>query len=817
MAGPVKGNIGQEEIVLNDAATETTLLKLLAAMEKGGGGGGSSSGGASKQAQQNLMAMAQQTGKTTKQLDEFEEQVEEAGNALTRGFGHVFASVQGLATEFMSGSSRMSDFTSHITGAISNIPVIGGALGGTLQLLVSAVDQSVDTFRELSSVGVDFGSNLMGARLAAAEAGFTLDTFGEAVANSASTLALLGGSANAGIARFTEISKQLRTSRTEFSRLGYTMEEIAGFTGEYLEQQTKLGRGQRMTDAQLAQGTKNYIFQLDYLSRVTGQQREEVSKQLAQLREDNRLRSLYATMTEEQTRQLDELMVQLGPMSDDMKNAVTELFVGGGTAIGDASRRLTAELGPEIANAIGAMRNNQASADEVTEVMRQSGVRARELQEAQADTIAIVQTQGGTYGTFINEAAGSFTELGSAAADARADQEQASRDAAKNIGEFESLMTNARNQIYSALIESGVFQSVQDAMSAFTEFLGNGGTEKIKEIIQPFADWFTGLLGDLQGEEKPMDVIKRYLSEALSGLGEMIAPMIGAAFSGIGSAIMGAIFGGGGSSDETTQGGEGGDAGASADSDTGGGFLGGIIKMISAGGVIYVGLKAFQKLLGGFANPTVIAGSAVITGLLVGTGAAIALAGQGISSAGDGVEKIAAGLERMGAIEGSENIKDLGSALGEMGTAMLSLGAGNVLDSIMSFFGASSPFEKMVEGINEFSGVNSQALANMTTSSGALSGLKTFADEIDKSKVEDFAEAIKALALAMEKLNEEYADTRGFFGGGGPGSQEILNAIASGTSQGSSGVNSSVEQLVTLMRENNRISRQILAATGDGV
>ena len=34
MAGPVKGTIGNEEVVLNDAATETTLLKLLAAVQK---------------------------------------------------------------------------------------------------------------------------------------------------------------------------------------------------------------------------------------------------------------------------------------------------------------------------------------------------------------------------------------------------------------------------------------------------------------------------------------------------------------------------------------------------------------------------------------------------------------------------------------------------------------------------------------------------------------------------------------------------------------------------------------------------------------
>ena len=44
MAGPVKGTIGQDEVTLNDAATETTLLKMLAAIQKQGGSGGSGGG-----------------------------------------------------------------------------------------------------------------------------------------------------------------------------------------------------------------------------------------------------------------------------------------------------------------------------------------------------------------------------------------------------------------------------------------------------------------------------------------------------------------------------------------------------------------------------------------------------------------------------------------------------------------------------------------------------------------------------------------------------------------------------------------------------
>ena len=71
MAGPVKGTIGQDEVTLNDAATETTLLKMLAAIQKQGGSGGSG-GGASGDAQKNLVKMAKATGKTTKELEDFE-------------------------------------------------------------------------------------------------------------------------------------------------------------------------------------------------------------------------------------------------------------------------------------------------------------------------------------------------------------------------------------------------------------------------------------------------------------------------------------------------------------------------------------------------------------------------------------------------------------------------------------------------------------------------------------------------------------------------------------------------------------------------
>ena len=67
----------------------------------------------------------------------------------------------------------------------------------------------------------------------------------------------------------------------------------------------------------------------------------------------------------------------------------------------------------------------------------------------------------------------------------------------------------------------------------------------------------------------------------------------------------------------------------------------------------------------------VAAGTLVITGLLVGTGAPIMLAGKGIDAAGEGVKKMADGLDQMSQIKDAAKLKDIAGALGDMGTAML--------------------------------------------------------------------------------------------------------------------------------------------------
>ena len=157
MAEKVTGVIGQEDVTLENAATEATLLKLLKAMGSKGDGGSKSGGEESKK---QLAALAKQSGKTTKELGELEEAADNVGNVYIRGIGQIANAFKGLTGELLTGGDRISDFTSHVTGALESIPIVGGLIGGIGQLLVSTIDNQIDTFRDLSKVGIDFGENL---------------------------------------------------------------------------------------------------------------------------------------------------------------------------------------------------------------------------------------------------------------------------------------------------------------------------------------------------------------------------------------------------------------------------------------------------------------------------------------------------------------------------------------------------------------------------------------------------------------------------------------------------------------------------------
>ena len=794
MAGPVKGTIGQDEVTLNDAATETTLLKMLAAIQKGGGSGGAG-GGAAGDAQKNLVEMAKATGKTTKELEEFEDQVEETSSALSRGFGQVTAMLGGLAHEFMGGATSISDFSSHITGALSAIPIVGPLVGGALQLLIGVVDNNIATFREMSQVGADFGDSIFGAKLAATQAGVSLETFQNVVTSNSQALALFAGGASEGAKRFANISGMIQKNfGPQFSKLGMTMEETAEYTADYLELQTRLGRSQRMTDSQLSQGVANTVMEIDKLARVTGKRRDQIMKEMKDNMEDKRLKLIFNTMDQAAQQNLNGVLTMMDAASPDLKNAITEMVATGGVPLNAMGQDLI-RLNPNLAEMSAGLKDGSVSQEEFMAEIRKTAEMADNLTDAQKQQYSTLAAMGSEVGSAIIEIIG-MKNAGKALTQAQKDQLAAFEAREKATADFERVLQETKNKIMDALINSGVFDTIATMMGDFTAWLGSpDGIKRIEEFTTTLSTKFKELLEAFKSGNL-MQYVKDMLATGLSGLGGMIGSLIGG------------IFGGGGDDEESASG-EGGEKKKS-----GGIFVGldsaleKLAGLVAVGGVVYVAIKGFQALLGGFAAPQVILGAGVLAGLLLGTGGAIALAGQGISSAGDGLEKMAAGVERMAAVKDTANLANVAESLGALGSAMLGLAAGGVVDSIASFFGAKSPFDKMVEGINKFSEIDGTAVANLTASSGGLAGLKAFADDLNAKNVEDFADAIDKLVDQLSDLNSELSkDNNGFFTKGtGPNAGSVLGGGNGGGGLSTNGM----QTLISLMRENNMLTKRLL-------
>lgn len=849
MAGPVKGTIGQDEVTLNDAATETTLLKILSAMKKNGGGSGGAGGGA-KNAEQQLMDMAKASGKTTKELEDFEEQVEETSSALARGFGQLSQMVQGLGHEFLGGSTSISDFASHITGALSAIPIVGPLVGGALQLLIGVVDQNIQTFREMSQVGADFGNSIMGAKLAATQAGLSLETFQQVITSNSESLALFAGGASEGAKRFAQISGQIQKNMgPQFSKLGMTMEETAEYTADYLEMQTSLGRAQKMSNRELEAGIASTVLEVDKLARVTGKRRDQVMQEMKENMADKRLKLIFNTMEKGAQENLNGVLTMMGSASPDLKDAITEMVATGGVPLNEMGQDLV-RLNPQLAAMSKGLKNGTVTQEEFMAEIRRTAEMADNLTDAQKEQYSTLAAMGSSVGSAIIEIIG-LKNAGKNLTQAQKDQLAAFESREKATADFERVLQETKNKIYDALIKSGIFTDISELMGSFTTWLASpNGTARIEEFTNSISTKFKELLEAFKSGNL-MQYVKDMLATGLSGLGGMIGKLIGG------------IFGG---SDKPQELDEDGNPVEKKSSGLFVGLDGALSKlagMVAVGGAVYLAIKGFQTLLGGFANPTVIAGAAVLTGLLIGTGAAIKLAGDGIKSAGEGVESIAAGVERMAAVKDTAKLTDIATALGSLGSAMLKfagadlisgigslfggdnvfdtmvegigkfakidavaitnvaalsktglsdlgdamikLSAGGIIDSIGSFFGAKSPFEKMVTGINEFSKIDANAVANLTGSASGLENLKSFTDDLDADGVKDYAKSLKELAEAMKKLNVVLADSNTKRKESGYSVSDLLKSEGG---LGGSGIsNSTLEQL---MRTNNTLLGKIL-------
>ena len=502
--------------VTSNAASEATLQLLLKALGSGGGGGGGGAQDAYNKAQkagvlnqkQNNKATTAGTAATqdgtkatkagTKALKTFGRGLKSIGGSLVAGLGNIAGATSGLAQELVTGGTRLSDFGQHMTGLLSTIPVVGGAIGGIGQMFLNVIDSQIDTFRQLSSTGVDFGGSLFDVQAKAAQTGLSLEIFAGAIGEGSANLAQMFGGATQGARMFTELQRNLKGTVPQLMKLGVSMEEIGEFTNDYLEIQKISGRYQGMTARQLAQGTTDYIKQLDGLAKVTGMSRKQAAEALRAQANDKRLQALYSSIDEGTRKSIDGVLAAVGNASPELKEGLTELIATGGVPISDYAKGLMMQM-PEVAEAAKQLKEGSISQDDFIKVMQGASARMQNELEAQGGNIATYKALGvGIFDAMLDVA--KIGEIAGDSKQAMEDQKKAIESGEKGLAAFESTIVNLRNLILGTLIESGVFTEIEKVMADFGAYFSGkgGGVKQLQDGIKSLGDFLKRIVDDIK-------------------------------------------------------------------------------------------------------------------------------------------------------------------------------------------------------------------------------------------------------------------------------------------------------------------------------
>ena len=473
---------GIGNVQIQDAATEATLKDILAALKKGskgggggaggaGGGGGGSGGiaGVMEKAAKKTGNFAEEIEDTTSVLGDFGRGLSMVGGMFTKGIGMAAGAVTGLATEFMGTSVSMSDFA-------SQLPIVGNALGGILQV----VEGSVKEFRTLSEVGASFGNNIVEMNMAAANAGMSLESFSGFVVNQSQNMMLLGGTTSNGAKEFGKLIKSL--PRKEFMGMGYEMDALAEHTANYMEQQAMQGRLAGRSQAQLKAGSEQYLMQIDRLAKVTGKSRKEAEALLKKQSAEANVMVMSSKLSGQALINFQDGLAFVDSELPGFSNAIKDM--ADGVAQTPLAQKLAATI-PGFADLQKQLGEGSISQEEYVKKMAGFGPQMdsffKNMDPAQVSALMGKEGfEGMTSG--LAEFNKMSTKYQNANFKAMQDEQKGRDKTTSAVASFEVAITEMRNKIKTTILDSGLFDMFIEGIGKFTTWFTAEGEDGISAL-----------------------------------------------------------------------------------------------------------------------------------------------------------------------------------------------------------------------------------------------------------------------------------------------------------------------------------------------
>jgi len=387
--------------------------------------------------------------KTRERLIQQNEKMLEIGKKL----GDSFVGIGKAAFE---GSGSISAFTDNVKG---------------LGLLGNRLDVNIETFRQLSQSGANFGQSIVQLRTAAASAALPLDDFAALVANNSQNLAALFGSTTQGAQAIARLGAQTRELGIErLAPLGFTVDEINETLLLNLDAQRRTGILGRLTDQQRTTSAINFAEQLDRLAKLTGQQRDELRAAIESQKSNERFQAALQGVTDETRQRLTAFAGTVEGISPQLATGFQDLIANGGVAVTEAALEVVQNVpqaGAVIKDLISGVTTSEQALVSLRDISAASVDRFRKA--TVTGQVEFLRLQGG------------FIELGRRVTDTGAvldEQNKSATGLVQSLTTFEQATKVLSSQFQQ--IETGLLQAFGPALGGFVNIIksafGAGGS-----------------------------------------------------------------------------------------------------------------------------------------------------------------------------------------------------------------------------------------------------------------------------------------------------------------------------------------------------
>ena len=392
---------------------------------------------ASRSVNENLYKVYRSLGASEIQAQRFADRIEGAGKVVGK-----------LGDAAYKGSGKIEDYTKAFTGHMGAYGELIGRVGGGLQ-------DSVDSFRTLANVGASFGQSLVTLRETAASAGLPLEDFTKFISKNSENLAALYGSTSQGATQFSKLSESFRRANIQFlAPLGLTIEEVNDVLLTNLTLQRRSGNLIEGSAEQQGESAMRLVYELDKLSKLTGQQRNELAKTVESQLKNERFLAFLGTQTEESGQRLSAFAASVGKLSPGLAEGFQDLIANAGVPVTAASRALIQNI-PDATAIVQQLTAGTISSTEAMVQLRDAAQRSNQSLRGVAQTGTVEFAR--LFGEVNKLATAKFDEV-AVTEEQRAKQEKLTKAAT----EFE----DATKRLSSAFqgVETGFFKSLGAAL-----------------------------------------------------------------------------------------------------------------------------------------------------------------------------------------------------------------------------------------------------------------------------------------------------------------------------------------------------------------